>query len=235
MTSHGIGQYATMTTSIALLLVWLKPSRGAHYAVFSTECNSYFDWQSVALFYSHQLVQQPGYALRLMACDKPEGYSGLNIGPTYIHPNYGHPRNNLVQDHYTPYNKPGSLHHWLFENWQPPPDDDSYVLVIEPDMVFRKMIDCEALGAKPGVVISAPSPYLEGAVNGMAAQFVPNKVANQVDQVGGFYCIHMSDLRRVVPIWLNYTKAVRKNPQRYWRIGNVGADYPTGKPRAPLC
>ena len=218
----------------ALLLSYVHFALGAHYAVFSTECNSYFDWQSIAWLYSHQMVQQPGYALRLMACDKPEGYPGLNIGPTYIHPNYGHPRNNHVQDHYTPYNKPGSLNHWLFENPTPPVDDNnSYVLVMEPDMFFRKMVDCEELGAAPGIVVTSPSPYLEGAANGMAAQFVDGDAAGQVDQVGGFYCFHMSDLIRVAPLWLKYTKAVRKNPHLYWNIDGSGTDYPTGEPRQP--
>eukprot|EP00966_Prymnesium_polylepis_P018365 422814-Prymnesium_polylepis.1 len=175
--------------ALAVLALHLQACSAAQYAVFSTECTNYFDWQSVALFYSHQQVRQPGYAIRLMACDKPDKYEGYNIGPTYPHPNYGQPRNNLVQDHYTPYNKPGSLYHWLFENPEPPGHWDldrseHYVLVMEPDMFFRQMVDCEALGAKRGVVISAPYPYLEGASNGMAQQFIDAKSANNAEAVG---------------------------------------------------
>ena len=171
------------------------------HTVFSTECNSYFDWQSVALFYSHNQVEQPGYITRLMACDHPGHYPGLDIGPTYIHPNYGNPKNNLVQDHYTPYNKPGSLYHWLFENAQVPEAD--HVLVVEPDMIFRKPIDCEKeLAVRPGVVASAPYSYLSGTDNGMAAQFVGAEALNRLDKVGGFYCFKMDDLRKVVPALL---------------------------------
>ena len=213
--------------AFACLALLLPGAAGVMHTVFSTECNSYFDWQSVALFYSHNQVEQPGYITRLMACDHPGHYPGLDIGPTYIHPNYGNPKNNLVQDHYTPYNKPGSLYHWLFENAQVPEAD--HVLVVEPDMIFRKPIDCEKeLAVRPGVVASAPYSYLSGTDNGMAAQFVGAEALNRLDKVGGFYCFKMDDLRKVVPAWLNYTKAVRTNPGRYWQIEGVGSDFPTG-------
>ena len=75
----------------------------------------------LALAFSVSLqVRQLGYITRLMACDKPEGYPGLNIGPTYVHPNYGNTAVNGVQDHFVPYNKPGSLNHWL-NHWRTPP------------------------------------------------------------------------------------------------------------------
>ena len=242
---------------VTVLQLLLACATGVMHTVFSTECTSYFDWcadqvqptnfasplltraqllisrcsrcarQSVAMFYSHDQVEQPGYITRLMACDHPEGYSGLDIGPTYVHPNYGSPKNNLVQDHYAPYNKPGSLYHWLFENPSPPVSD--YVLVVEPDMVFRKPVDCERdLAVRRGMAASAPYGYLDGTDNGMAAQFVGPEILGRLDKVGGFYCIAMEDLKRLVPAWLNYTKAVRKYPERYWQIDGVGTDYPTG-------
>ena len=179
------------------------------------------------MFYSHDQVMQPGYITRLMACDHPEFYPGLDIGPTYVHPNYANPKGNLVNDHYAPYNKPGSLHHWLFENPNPPHAD--YVLVVEPDMVFRKPIDCEfELGVRDGLVASAPYDYLSGTDNGMAAQFIGPESVDRLEKVGGFYCFRMADLKRVVPLWLNLTKEVRKNPERYWKIDGIGEDYPTG-------
>ena len=223
-TAHGrIG----VRPAVACLALLLPGAAGVMHTVFSTECSSYFDWQSVAMFYSHNQVEQPGYITRLMACDHPGHYPGLDIGPTYIHPNYGNPKTNLVQDHYTPYNKPGSLYHWLFENRQVPEAD--HVLVVEPDMIFRKPIDCEKeLAVRSGVVATAPYGYLSGTDNGMAAQFVGAEILNRLDKVGGFYCFRMDDLRRVVPAWLNYTKAVRTNPGRYWQIEGVGSDFPTG-------
>jgi hypothetical protein len=186
------------------------------------------------MFYSHDQVEQPGYITRLMACDHPLGYPGLDVGPTHVHPNYGSPKNNLVGDHYSPYNKPWSLYHWLFETPFPPQGD--YVLVVEPDMIFRKPIDCERdLAVRQGRVATAPYGYLEGTDNGMAAQFVGAEILDRLDKVGGFYCFTMDDLRRVVPSWLNYTKEVRGHPERYWQIDGVGTDYPTGARSGTQC
>jgi len=173
---HGMWQLASLSAITASM-----------HTVFSTECTSYFDWQSVGVFYSHQEVLQPGYITRLMACDHPAGYAGANIGPTHVHPNYGNPKNNHVHDRYTPYNKPGALQHWLDstidepDRTEPPPE---YVLVVDPDTIFRKPIDCHReLGVRPGVVASSPRPYLEGVDNGMAAQFVSPEAVGRIDKV----------------------------------------------------
>jgi hypothetical protein len=40
-------------------------------------------------------------------------------------------------------------------------------------------------------------------------------------------------LRKVVPLWINFTVQMRKNPQRYWQIDGVGEDFPTGAPSQP--
>ena len=52
-------------------------------------------------------------------------------------------------------------------------------------------------------------------------------------QVGGFLCLHIDDLREVVPLWINFTVQMRKNPQRYWQVDGAGEDFPTGAPCAP--
>ena len=197
------------------------------HTVFSSECTSYFDWQAAGLFYSHTQVLQPGYVTRLMACDHPEGYAGSDIGPTHVHPNFALGKNNHVHDHYNPYNKPFSLQHWLDNAVEPVTQD--YILIVEPDTVFRKPLDCHReLGVRPGVVASSPYPYLNGADNGMAAQFISSEGAARVDRVGGFICLHIDDLRKLVPLWTKLTVEVRKHPERYWRIDGVGTDYDTG-------
>ena len=203
------------------------PGVSSHHTVFSSECTSFFDWQATGLFYSHAQVLQPGYVTRLMACDHPHGYVGNDIGPTHVHPNYGSPKNNRVHDHYSPYNKPFALAHWLGNNPDPPKEE--YILIVEPDTIFRKPVDCHRdLGVRPGVVASSPYSYLEGAENGMASQFVSPEGAGRVDRVGGFLCMHLDDLKKVVPLWVNLTVQVRKHPERYWRIDDVGTDYETG-------
>ena len=104
------------------------------HTIFSTECNAYFDWQSLGLRYSHEKVKQLGPLTRLMACDKIPA-PGTHIVPdTHVHPNYAiHPR---TKDAYSPYNKPYSIMHWL-QHAKPTAD---YIVVLDADMIFRKSI-----------------------------------------------------------------------------------------------
>ena len=96
-------------------------------------------------------------------------------------------------------------------------------------MVLRRPINCKTdLGVRKGVVASAPYSYLNGVKNGMAAQFVQPQYLEHVDQVGGFHCFHIDDLKLLAPRWLEATKNVRKNPHRYWKTDGVGEDYDTG-------
>ena len=44
--------------------------------------------------------------------------------------------------------------------------------------------------------------------------------------MGGWYCIHRQDLQRLAPLWLQLTKEVRKNPQRYWHMESVPHSVP---------
>eukprot|EP00966_Prymnesium_polylepis_P092524 2141695-Prymnesium_polylepis.1 len=48
----------------------------------------------------------------------------------------------------------------------------------------------------------------------MARGFIKN--VHLAQPVGGWACIHRNDLERIAPLWLELTKEVRKNPQRYW-------------------
>ena len=69
-----------------LLLSHLAPiaARQMH-TVFSTECDDYFDWQSLGLVYSHRKSGMPGPITRLMACDQ-DNYRNADLVPTYTHP-----------------------------------------------------------------------------------------------------------------------------------------------------
>lgn len=88
------------------------------HTVFSAECNHAMTWQAVGLFYSHHASQQPGPITRLLACSPSqlETYSGIDIGPTFVHHNmrFGHPT--LINETgYPSYNKPASVMFWLQE------------------------------------------------------------------------------------------------------------------------
>ena len=177
-----------------------------HHTVYSTTCRPFFDWQSLALAYSHQRVGQPGPLTRLLACDDDDAAEhSARLGvQTYRHPDFGLPKHNRVQDHYAAYNKPAGVLHWL-THAQPV---ERFVLIVESDMLLREPIDCEQLGVRPGVGASGVYEYLHGVHNGMARAFIKN--VQGLQQVGGWYCLHRDDLARVASLWLDLTKQVRK-------------------------
>ena len=165
------------------------------HTIFSTECNAYFDWQSLGLRYSHEKVKQLGPLTRLMACDKTPA-PGTHIVPdTHVHPNYAiHPR---TKDAYSPYNKPYSIMHWL-QHAKPTAD---YIVVLDADMIFRKSITTAMLGVEKGRPISAHYGYLVGVFHENYMK-VKERVANvdKAQQVGGFTVMHREDLERVAPL-----------------------------------
>lgn len=58
------------------------------HTLFSTECTSYFDWQTVGLMHSFKQSGQPGFITRLLSCS-PEDlktYRGMELAPTHIVP-----------------------------------------------------------------------------------------------------------------------------------------------------
>lgn len=58
------------------------------HTVFSTECTSYFDWQTVGLMHSFHLTGQPGNITRLLSCPEDElrKYTGHGLAPTHYVP-----------------------------------------------------------------------------------------------------------------------------------------------------
>ena len=203
----------------------LQGSANLH-TVFTSECNNHqFDWFTVGVYESFRASGMQGSITRLLACSQEDlkGYKGLDLGPTFVHPNYRH--NPLNGDTSASYNKPASVMHFSREaNFT-----EEYVLFIDADMVLSTPIDPVALGAKPGTVVSEFVPYMIGTGNGMAAQFLPSEAVPRAKSVGWYHIFHRDDLRRIAPLWLKYCGRVRTEPERYWRInGSIPADIPTG-------
>lgn len=58
------------------------------HTLFSTECSTYFDWQTVGLMHSFQLSDQPGNITRLLSCTDEDlkRYKGHDLAPTHYVP-----------------------------------------------------------------------------------------------------------------------------------------------------
>lgn len=64
-----------------------KPHPKIH-TVFSTECTTYFDWQTVGLVHSFHQSGQPGNLTRLLSCTDEDlkKYKGHDLAPTHYVP-----------------------------------------------------------------------------------------------------------------------------------------------------
>lgn len=58
------------------------------HTIFSTECTTYFDWQTVGLIHSFHLSGQPGNITRLLSCTDEDLklYKGHDLAPTHYVP-----------------------------------------------------------------------------------------------------------------------------------------------------
>lgn len=70
------------------------------HTVFSTECSTYFDWQTVGLVHSFHLSGQPGNITRLLSCTDEDlkQYKGHDLAPTHYVPSMS--RHPLTGDWY---------------------------------------------------------------------------------------------------------------------------------------
>ena len=178
------------------------------HVVFSAECNHALTWQAVGLFHSHSAVGQPGNITRLLACSEEQlrTYRGMDVGPTFVHHNmrFGHPT--LIDEAgYPSYNKPASVMFWL-EQVRP---TEEYIALLDTDMLLREPLDPIALGAAPGVVVSAEYSYLVGSEPQFARRFLDEHEVPLVVRCGGFHIFHREDIRRIAPLWIEFTRRVR--------------------------
>lgn len=152
--------------SPALLQVRRSPSRahaqdtgvsdGAQLVtVFSVECKSYHEWQTVTLHSSWRRANVPGKLVRLLAC--PEALraqsldlSGLAGMETHVH--------EVADSFYPPLNKPFGLMTWLNDGGGRDMPGDTVVMIVDCDMVFYG----------GGKVLEAITPLVERVQSGAA-------------------------------------------------------------------
>ena len=196
------------------------------HTVFCAECTSNFDWKSAGAFYTHRVSGMPGKITRLLACTEEQRkvypQSGLDMGPTFVHPNYvNNPHNHESSGSY---NKPASVMHWVREAQI----DEMYILFIDADMLLRAPIDPVALGVRKGLVVSEHVAYLDqGISRHLPENFLPDPDAafHFAKAAGWYHIFHLDDLKAIAPRWLHYTERMRSNPQLYWDMNGSKAGW----------
>ncbi|KAL9227047.1 hypothetical protein vseg_002788 [Gypsophila vaccaria] len=199
-----------------------KPPWRIH-TLFSTECNNYFDWQTVGLMHSYKKSGHPGPITRLLSCTEEEraGYRGYELAPTMDVPSMSrHPR---TGDWYPAINKPVGVLHWLKHNEDAKNVD--WVVILDADMVIRGPILPWKLGAEKGRPVAQYYGYLIGCDNILADLHTKNP--GLCDKVGGLLIFHIDDLRAMAPFWLSKSEEVRED-KAHWATNITGDIYGTG-------
>ncbi|XP_074559576.1 peptidyl serine alpha-galactosyltransferase isoform X1 [Curcuma longa] len=179
------------------------------HTLFSTECSSYFDWQTVGLIHSFHLSGQPGNITRLLSCTEHDlkQYMGHDLAPTHYVPSMSqHP---LTGDWYPAINKPAAVLHWLNHV----KTDAEFIIILDADMIMRGPITPWEYGAARGHPVSTPYEYLIGCDNELAKIHTQNPSA--CEKVGGVIIMHIDDLRKFALLWLHKTEEVRSDKAHY--------------------
>eukprot|EP00850_Spirogloea_muscicola_P012056 SM000077S21530 [mRNA] locus=s77:14012:19510:+ [translate_table: standard] len=187
------------------------PGRPKMATIFSVECNTYFDWQALGLFYSFARSGQPGPITRLLSCtdEDLESYRGMDMGPTLAVPSWS--RHPITGEWYPAINKPVGVNHWLKHSEQA--NEVEWVLILDADMILRSPILPWELDAEKGRPVSAPYDYLIGCDNILGQLHMKNPLL--CDKVGGYIVMHIDDLRTFAPLWLSKTEEVRADKAHY--------------------
>ncbi|XP_045819129.1 peptidyl serine alpha-galactosyltransferase-like [Trifolium pratense] len=196
-----------------------RDDRKAHpkiHTVFSTECTTYFDWQTVGLMHSFRLSGQPGNITRLLSCNDEDlrKYKGNDLAPTHYVPSMS--RHPLTGDWYPAINKPAAVLHWLNHVNV----DAEYIVILDADMIMRGPITPWEFKASRGHPVSTPYDYLIGCDNELAKLHTSHPEA--CDKVGGVIIMHIDDLRKFAMLWLHKTEEVRADRAHYAR--NITGD-----------
>ena len=113
--------------------------------VFSTDCEVFQDWQSVVLFHSAMLVNQPGNITRIASgCSEVKKTQLIQLYnklfPQYtIHFTPDFKKDSKTGHKYHFYNKPYGLYHWLTHS-TPRLTNDTIIVLLDPDMVILRPI-----------------------------------------------------------------------------------------------
>ncbi|RDX96710.1 Peptidyl serine alpha-galactosyltransferase [Mucuna pruriens] len=192
-----------------------KPHPKIH-TVFSTECTTYFDWQTVGLMHSFHTSGQPGNITRLLSCSDEDlrQYKGRDLAPTHYVPSMS--RHPLTGDWYPAINKPAAVLHWLNHVNV----DAEFIVILDADMILRGPITPWEFKAARGHPVSTPYDYLIGCDNELAKLHTSHPEA--CDKVGGVIIMHIDDLRKFALLWLHKTEEVRADRAHYAR--NITGD-----------
>jgi peptidyl serine alpha-galactosyltransferase len=118
------------------------------HVVFSTDCGTFQDWQTLVFFYSARVIQQQGMVTRIASGCSLEKQTSLlelysRLFPEYsVHftPDYSKDQRTGQKYHF--YNKPYGVLHWI-EHASPPISPGTIVAICDPDFIFLRPLTAQ--------------------------------------------------------------------------------------------
>jgi len=200
-----------------------------HY-VFGADCEPYMTWQARALYDSWLRVGSPGRITRVLTCDdaRASKYEHMDVVPdTLLCENFA---KDDEGDHYAAYNMPGGFDCWARERGT----TAKWVVKLDADMLLRKPLSAREIHAERGVAAAGEYGYLSGVTNGMAKFFIEDEEAlGRLAKVGGWEIFDATDFMRLTPLWMEYTRKVRKDPRVWYPYRGTGDAYVTAEHPRP--
>lgn len=202
---------------------------GTVHTIINTECEAYFTYQCMAFIYAFKRSGQPGNLTRVMNCspEKLANFSkeDMEIIPTFLAPQASY--NNITKDSYAPFNRPAGIMYWL-EHAKP---REEWIIIADPDTYFRRPMVPNQLQIQEGWVLGTHYNYLAGVNNKLAENHIPEApkrsdnyagpVDRKADQVGCFLFIRQKDLKKLAPLWYQFSADVREDTEAWNLTGQV--------------
>lgn len=194
-----------------------KKSSGSIHVIFGATCSPSMDWKSIAVFHTFKTSGWKDTNItRLLACtpEQLKSYKGMDIGPTFV---FNDQQSVSGYGDSPTYNKPAGIMHFT----QEANIEEEFILFVDADMLFRRVIHPHDFKARKGLVISEWVWYIQyGIRDGLAEQFLssPQAIEHARNTHGGYYHLfHVEDARKVAPLWLHYTREFRHHPEKYFK------------------
>ncbi|KAK9824315.1 hypothetical protein WJX72_009397 [[Myrmecia] bisecta] len=206
------------------------------HTVVTTQCNLYQDWQVLALYWTWQRVGSPGLFTRIAACSMSQILNRAAFDPCPVYYTEDTPDPEHTGDSYSPFNKPWGLRSWL-EHAKPEGD---YFLLLDADMTFHRSFTVEEFGVRAGWGAAQNMWYMADLNRFMAEKMMPPDTpiyddwlaapftARRADEVGEFFLYHEADIKRLAPLYWDYSIKARTFHERH--AGELPPGTPADRP-----
>eukprot|EP01104_Vermistella_antarctica_P016602 TRINITY_DN5673_c0_g1_i1.p1 TRINITY_DN5673_c0_g1~~TRINITY_DN5673_c0_g1_i1.p1 ORF type:complete len:448 (-),score=65.13 TRINITY_DN5673_c0_g1_i1:74-1417(-) len=203
--------------------------RGITCVVFSTEDKPYQNWQSLVLAYSFRKSNQGGCLARVVHTNKTSldevAYS--EVIPTFLAPMRTEFKlEGDILDNYKPGNKGVGVAHFvkaLHERQKDlPAPHVTNIVIVDPDVIFLKPL---TMYAERGFPIAETYSYIDKTRfhNAKMLDMFCTK-PDLVQNLGQPYVLHIEDLYKLAPKWVDLTSRLRFQLDKERNLGTRYAD-----------